>query len=440
MANLFTITMTCALMSVALAQQQPTCSELKALYQHASIEGGGNGCCQNDDKSLDLPQCSAVQEAYESGIFHDYEGGFKGKNVDMVNDIIHVSHIPDSATFAAHIQSGDFLADVRALVPDVAEYSYPPDVIGRFRRCVYGTKDFTNAGGVVKPDSRANVFVYYDKPDGESFITARSVQLSNEQTSVDTVSERIGGGAQNITHSYWIPGKVISQLNDLPVLVDAPSTVTGSWITLRKMLVASGTTSMRDATNHKNVWMFNGKVGDLMLEVDAINLDTSAVDSRYSYSTAQFSTAGGYSIVPPGFFNEFQTNTYEGGGEPILGRSFMGDVFSLPPPIGSYPGAGPVIANLAGMTAPDPWPEDTQWYWPIPGSTHWSDRAGNGALVMALRMDEAYVNQMTRFYNASDPNTGYAAINFAFAFFDCYYIDSWKVGAMAKVVMNGIKN
>ena len=39
---------------------QMTCGELKAVYQQASIKADGNGCCGNEDKSLDLPECTST--------------------------------------------------------------------------------------------------------------------------------------------------------------------------------------------------------------------------------------------------------------------------------------------------------------------------------------------------------------------------------------------
>ena len=45
-----------------------TCQDLKTLYQGASIAGGGNGCCGNDDASLDIPECDAAVDAIKEHV------------------------------------------------------------------------------------------------------------------------------------------------------------------------------------------------------------------------------------------------------------------------------------------------------------------------------------------------------------------------------------
>jgi hypothetical protein len=270
-----------------------------------------------------------------------------------------------------------------------------------------------------------------------SVAACTAVQLSNEQTAVETVGNRLGGASQNITHSFWLPGKVISQENDVVRFEDAPETVTGTWVTLRELLIASDTTLMRDVTHDRDIWLLSQVKGTLQLEVDAINVHTSVVDSRYSYASQQYATGGGYSFLSPAIFSGGQYNTYPDAGDPIVTRSFMTQ-FSVPG-FGSYPEAGPALAAAFGMTAPDPWPEHGMWFWPIAPHTRWNDRTGNGVLVKANRLPDSSIDTMPRFYNASDPNTGYAAMNFVWAFFDCKFLDSWQVGALPKVILAGLK-
>lgn len=49
--------------SLVLGTQPPsttTCNAIKSVYQHSSLSNGGNGCCGNEDSSLDVPECNAI--------------------------------------------------------------------------------------------------------------------------------------------------------------------------------------------------------------------------------------------------------------------------------------------------------------------------------------------------------------------------------------------
>lgn len=54
-------------LALAIGARGTTCKDLKEAYRTVSLASGGTGCCGNEDKTLDLPECEPYARFAESG-------------------------------------------------------------------------------------------------------------------------------------------------------------------------------------------------------------------------------------------------------------------------------------------------------------------------------------------------------------------------------------
>ena len=359
--------------------------------------------------------------------FDDFEGSFDAPEVDMVNDIIDVRDIPDTAHLVAAIQSGEFATFLQSKGVDVGSgYTFPRNVLNKFRRCIYGAKYFNNFGGLVKPSSRRNFYIHHAMDKQTNRILIRGIQMSPEQTAMFT-EENLA--VSDMIHSYWIPGMVIARdpatdhydLKPIPEGRD----VHGTWISVRKTLTDVGVTNMYDTENDAEVYMSYSKAGALQLEVDALNFETGEVDSRHSYAIGQSSQGGGYTpIVPRNTSGLLIADTYMPGESTRKFKSGFAAAFGYP-----------AVLALQGRADEIPtWPKDTIYAIKAPPSDDFDDTRSSylTSLVSSVK-NVARIPTSTAITGDEGTTNGY---NFANVFFGCVYLYGYEVAAQIKIHMS----
>lgn len=407
-----------------------TCSALRGLYK--STDASGHSCCNG---RLSFGDVTCEGEGVETTVdevlskrFEDFEGSFDAPDVDIKNDIIDVHDIPDSASLVADIQSGAFAQFLTGKGVDLGNgYTYPRNVLNRFRRCIYGAKYFNNADGLVKPNSRRNFYIHHAMEKNSNHIFVRAVQLSPEQTGMFT-EENLA--VSELTHSYWIPGMVITRNPDTDKYdmkpIPAGRDVHGTWITVRKTLTDFGITNMYDPENDVEVFMGYSKAGALQLEVDALNWETGVVDGMHSYAASQGSQGGGYTpIVPVNVTGSFTSSVYIPGEPMRKFKSIFAEALGYPDILGLL-GKPDEIAT---------WPKNTIYAIKAPPSDDFDDTRASFLTSLISPVSPVSRIPTTSGLPSGDLGT-FNGYNYVNVFFGCVYLYSFEVAAQVKITMS----
>jgi hypothetical protein len=238
------IAFTTLLLATTLAQQPPTCAEIKSLYQHASIQGGGTGCCGNDDKSLDIPTCDTTLGPFTSEIVPA-----RVPSQELINNAVDM--LPNHTT-------------IEKLLPsDVSSYPFGDSIKDYMKACSYfmivkSTKQPLEPQSYTTRNSEY-LTRYIPQPDG----TLKMLQLGGTNT------DRWGVTHNTVTRSLYKQGMIMD-----------PSTE--SWV----------------ADDRYNTWILSGEQEPLMTRWDDTLGGWSAGTGGTFYAIETYLNDGTMTPVP----------------------------------------------------------------------------------------------------------------------------------------------
>lgn len=122
-------TATRILLVTGIAHGQMTCDNLQDIYQQASLIGGGNGCCENPDSKLNIPECNVLKDVSHL-VRHTRVPPYFADV--LVDDPTYGKYVP-AATFAHHASP----TVLQSVLHSASTLTYPLLIFNKVRLCLY---------------------------------------------------------------------------------------------------------------------------------------------------------------------------------------------------------------------------------------------------------------------------------------------------------------